>query len=67
MSGAEWVETSPEIVKYYNPRGLGRSKHFIFQGIHVCATGDLDAAQKIIDQDLSETIFGPSEGKRVQL
>ncbi len=66
MNGLEWVETTPEIVKYYNPRGLGRSKHFIFQGIHVCAEGDLAKAQEIIDRDLNEMTFGPNEGVRVQ-
>lgn len=60
--GTEWVETSPEVIAHFNPRGLGGAKHFCFQGVLVCAHGQSEAIQKDMDTPLSVKLHGPDEG-----
>lgn len=60
--GAEWVETTAEIIAHYNPRGLGGAKHFCFQGVKVCERGKRDAIEKEMDAPLAQRLHGAQEG-----
>jgi hypothetical protein len=40
--GDEWVETTPEIIKTIQPRGLGGAKFFCYQGVKVCEIGKIE-------------------------
>lgn len=45
LQGNEWVETSDDIINYYNKAGLKGQEYFIFRGIKVTQFGkseDLD-------------------------
>ena len=55
MQSEEWVETTPEIIKYFNPAGLNGSKFFIYKGIKVCPMGESDKIDDEINQDLNIT------------
>lgn len=69
--GNEWVETTPEIIHHYNRNGLGERdvlgkkipvRYFIFDGIKVCAQGDLD---KILEEESTPVevlVHGAQEG-----
>lgn len=62
-NGDEWVETSPQVITYFNRRGLGASEYFIYKDIKVCEHGKRDA---IIDKEsmsMDERLHGPNEGK----
>lgn len=62
MNGDEWVETTPEIIKYYNRNGLGKhAKYFIFHNIKVCERGQLQAIQSEMDRQLGKINFGDDE------
>lgn len=61
QTGEEWIETSPEIIQFYNRRGLNGGKYFIFQGIKVCEHGMKD---KIVEEEntpISMRVFGKAE------
>lgn len=60
--GDDWVETSPEVIAHYNPRGLGGARHFCFQGVLVCEHGQSEAIQKDMDTPLALKLHGPQEG-----
>lgn len=38
----EWIETTQENINYFNRRGMGGAKYFVYKGIKVCAYGDLE-------------------------
>lgn len=61
LSGDEWVETSPEIIKHYNRNGLNGAKYFIYQGIKVCETGKLEEVIKETTMTMGQKVFGPGE------
>lgn len=62
LDGEEWVETTAEIIKHFNPQGLKGGKYFIYDGVKVCEMGTQEAAQAYNDRDLQRDIFGPKEG-----
>lgn len=43
IQGDEWVETEEAIINLFNKSGLNGAKYFIYKGIKVCKTGDLEA------------------------
>lgn len=49
--GKEWVETSPEIIGYFNPRGLGGADYFHYKKVKVCEYGKSEAIQEKIEAD----------------
>lgn len=51
----EWVETSPEIIQYFNPHGLNGSNYFVYKGIKVCEFGKSEEIQDKMDQDLAHS------------
>lgn len=41
-NGDEWCETTPEIIKLLQPRGMGGAKYFCYKGVKVCEYGKID-------------------------
>ena len=60
--GEEWVETSPEIIKYLVPQGIEKEGHFIYNSVYVCEFGKKDAAIAKMSEDLNAKIHGAGEG-----
>jgi hypothetical protein len=58
ITGEEWVETSKEIIDYFNPRGLGGNDYFIYQGVRVCEPGKREGVEKREAEDLQDAVFG---------
>lgn len=67
LDGEEWVETSPQIIDYYNKRGLGKAEYFIYQGIKVCEYGKSERLDKEMGRQLGEILYGKDEGKVNQI
>lgn len=67
MQHHEWVETSPEVINYHQPKGLGGSKFFIYKNIKVCEYGMVEKIEEENNMSVGEKIFGSSEGVAVQL
>lgn len=65
LEGLEWVETTPEIIRYYNRKGLNGAKFFIFQGIKVCEQGQSEAIDEEMNTPLSEKLHGKGEARVV--
>lgn len=57
MAGERWVETSPEIIRYFNPRGLGGAKYFTYSGILVCEFGKIEEAENQMDNETGRALF----------
>lgn len=57
--GAEWIETTPEIIKYHNPNGLGRAEYFIYRGIKVAPVGQAERLMEQENYPLRKKILGP--------
>lgn len=53
----EWLETTPENIAYFNRRGLGGAKYFMYKGIKVCAYGDMEALQAADGQEVPSVNF----------
>ena len=67
--GEEWVETTPEIIQHFNPKGMGinpltekPNRFFIYHGIKVCPKGERESIENEMDQPLSQRIHGEKEG-----
>lgn len=61
-NGDEWIETSPEVISYFNRKGLGGNEYFMYKDIKVCEYGKRD---KIIDREnisMDQRLHGSSEG-----
>lgn len=58
----QWVETSPEIIAYLNPRGLGGAKHFAYQGVLVCEHGKREEIEADMETPLAHKLHGKQEG-----
>ena len=63
MQGQEWVETSDEIIKYYNPKGLNGAEYFIFKGVKVAPYEQSASIQERLDQPMAERLHGDGQGK----
>ena len=59
--GNEWVETSKEIVDYYNPKGLNGAKYFIYDGIKVTEHGKSEEIEEENNQSIGQKIHGSEE------
>lgn len=62
MAGDEWVETTPEIIQFYNRKGLNGAKFFIYDGIKVCERGKIEEIEDEMNTPLSEKLHGKGEG-----
>ena len=67
-TGERWVETTPDLIKLLQPRGLGTLdgkpvEHFAYHGILVCAYGKSEAIEARMNESLNDKKHGPNEGK----
>lgn len=68
---SEYIETTPEIIKSYNRKGLGKDaegrdiEHFMFQGIKVYPYGKREEIEERINEPLSNRMHGKGEGRRL--
>lgn len=60
--GEEWVETTPEIVKYFNRNGLKGADYFIYKGIKVCEYGKREAIVDHENEQMDYRLHGKGEG-----
>lgn len=60
--GDGWVETTKEMVDYYNPNGLGTAKYFIYNGIKVCEQGLKDTCIEEMELSAHERAHGTKDG-----
>lgn len=58
----EWIETSPEVMAHYQPRGLNGAKFFVYRGIKVCPYGMVEKIEEEMNEPLAQKIFGKEEG-----
>lgn len=66
LEGEEWVETTPEIIRYFNRSGLGKvhgkeAKYFVYDGIKVCENGKKDEIIKEEAVQRGQLMHGASE------
>lgn len=50
------IETSPEIIKHFNPKGLGEATHFTYKGLIVCEFGKRAAVEAAMNMTLEEKL-----------
>lgn len=62
MEGDEWVETTPEIINYFNRNGLGDAGYYIHEGIKVCLIGTRDKIIEKESQQMDRRLHGETEG-----
>jgi hypothetical protein len=68
ISNDEWVETTPEIITYFNRNGLGKDnagkplQYFIYKGKKVCEFGKIDAIEAEEAEQIGTRLFGKAEG-----
>lgn len=67
MSGDEWVETTEEVINYFNKGGLKGAPYFIYNGVKVCRNGDLEKVEDYMNRDLYVEAHGAGSGKRIGL
>lgn len=48
------IETTPAIIKHFNPRGLGTATHFTYKGLIVCEEGRRPEVEKNLAMTLEE-------------
>lgn len=58
----EWVEAPKDIIDYYNRNGLGGARYFIYKGVKVCESGQLDSVTDDLSTQTLHRTFGKSEG-----
>lgn len=56
----KWVETTRDIIDYFNPKGLGicpfrkkPNEHFTYEGLKVCEVGNSERIEEELTKDLS--------------
>ena len=62
QEGNEFIETTPEMIQFYNRGGLNGAQYFIYNGIKVFPTG---MAEKILNKEgeqMGRRIHGAQEG-----
>lgn len=67
---SEWVETTAEIIKILQPRGLGKNhgienKFFIYSGIKVCEYGKIDEIESECNEPMNNRLHGTAEARVV--
>ena len=56
------IETSEDVIKYYNPNGLGKSQYFFYKNIKVYPVGKRDEIDEMENEQMGRRLFGKSEG-----
>ena len=62
-----WVETCPQIIKYFNRQGLGKSDYFIYQGVKVTEVGKSDAIKERLAKQIGQINHGNAEAHMNQM
>lgn len=65
MNDDVWVETTPEIMAYFNRNGMGGARHFIYKGIKVCLPGDAGKIEAEESKTAEERIHGTKPAQAV--
>lgn len=60
--GIEYIETSPEMIQFYNRNGLNGSEYFIYSGIKVFPEGKAEAILNKEAEQIGQRIHGIQEG-----
>ncbi len=67
QTGEKEIETSQEIIDFFNPTGLGGAKHFIFQGVIVYPIGESEQIKAAMNESIAKKLHGAKEGVLVGL
>lgn len=66
--GDEWVETTAEVIRHFNPRGLGinpltrkENRYFLYDGVKVCEAGQIDEIEEEINVPQAVRMHGDKE------
>lgn len=59
--GESHLETTPEIIKIYCPRGFGIHPWFYYKGIMVYERGNAERISGILNEQIGKKTFGGSE------
>jgi len=60
--GVPELEASPEIIKYYNQKGMNGTEHFIYQGITVYPVGRTQEIKDKEQEQMNKRNHGVKEG-----
>lgn len=61
-TGDNWVETTAEIISYFNPRGLNGAPYYIHNGVMVCEYGKKEACIEKMEESTFEKMHGTEDG-----
>lgn len=61
-----WVETTPEVIKYYNRKGLGGAEYYMHEGVRVCEYGKKEAILAREKESMDQRLHGDKEAVREQ-
>jgi hypothetical protein len=61
-SGETVIETTPEIIARFNPRGLGSAEYFIYKGIKVMPYGKTEEILNHENEQITKRLHGKEEG-----
>ena len=61
MGDEREVETTEEVIKYLNPRGLGIGKYFIYKGVKVYPQGSKDSIVAEESVQISQRLHGAAD------
>ena len=56
------IEASEDVIKYFNPHGLGNSQYFFYKNIKVYPVGKRDEIEEMENEQMGRRLFGKSEG-----
>ncbi len=62
MNGDEFVETTSEIINYFNRSGLNGKLYYIHEGIKVCEHGMIDKIMAKEALSMDQVLHGTNEG-----
>lgn len=57
------VEVDQSVIDYYNPHGMGGAKYFVYKGVKVYPTGEMDAIDEEESIHTNDKMHGTSGGK----
>lgn len=68
LQGQEWVETTADIIKHFQPHGMGGQEYFCYKGIKICEgipgkPGEKSAAlEEKLEMQMGALVHGEGEG-----
>lgn len=61
-TGDGWIETTEDLIKYFNPNGLGGAQYYIHDGIMICKYGDKEKCINNMELSAHERLHGTLDG-----